>query len=85
MRRRRAGDGAALIVANGLLEAELERRVCSHLIRAGQGEEEPAKLGDKHGRRNVLRRPSIVVSYDGSAPSGVVTIGDFAARRIDLD
>ena len=26
-----------------------------------------------------------VVSYDGSAPSGVVTIGDFAARRIDLD
>jgi hypothetical protein len=26
-----------------------------------------------------------VVSYDGSALSGVVTIGDFAARRIDLD
>jgi hypothetical protein len=26
-----------------------------------------------------------VVSYDGSAPSGVVTIGDFAARRIDLN
>ena len=26
-----------------------------------------------------------VVSYDGSAPGGVVTIGDFAARRIDLD
>jgi hypothetical protein len=26
-----------------------------------------------------------VVSYDGAAPSGVVTIGDFAARRIDLD
>ena len=24
-------------------------------------------------------------SYDGSALSGVVTIGDFAARRIDLD
>ena len=23
-----------------------------------------------------------VVSYDGSAPSGVVTIGDFAARRM---
>jgi hypothetical protein len=26
-----------------------------------------------------------VVSYDGSARSGVITIGDFAARRIDLD
>jgi hypothetical protein len=26
-----------------------------------------------------------VVSYDGSAPGGVVTIGDFDARRIDLD
>jgi hypothetical protein len=26
-----------------------------------------------------------MASYDGSALSGVVTIGDFAARRIDLD
>jgi hypothetical protein len=68
-----------------LARSRTERRVCSHLIRAGQGEEEPAKLGDEHGRRNVLVALPFVVSYDGSAPSGVVTIGDFAARRIDLD
>jgi hypothetical protein len=37
-----------------------------------------------HSATDYVALP-FVVSYDGSAPSGVVTIGDFAARRIDLD
>ena len=41
--------------------------------------------GDEHGPLTYYVALPFVVSYDGSAPSGVVTIGDFAARRIDLD
>jgi hypothetical protein len=58
----------ALIVAKGLLEAELNDvyAAASKGLRAGQGEEEPTRVGDQHGGRNLLRRLTLRDERRGS-------------------